>query len=122
MPTLQSIQSSPVRTTTVYTLDELKPHIPAWDQLAWKSPQMNPMLSPAWIDAFLRHRLGAHERWFCIFAYIADELVGVLPVIVTPHPILGQQRPLLRTPSDTFMTFSGDIALAPNHTLKAVPA
>ena len=118
----QSFRSWPVRTTTVYDINELKPHIPAWDQLAWKCPQMSSMLSPAWTDAFLRHRLAANESWFCIFAYIADELIGVLPVIVTPHPILGQQRPLLRTPSDAFMTFSGDIALAPNQTLKALPA
>jgi hypothetical protein len=118
----QSIRSYPVRTTTVYKLDELKPHIPAWDRLAWKAPQMSPMLFPAWVDAFLRHRLAANERWFCVFAYIGDELIGVLPVIVTPHPILGQQRPLLRTPSDDFMTFSGDIALAPSQALRAFPA
>jgi CelD/BcsL family acetyltransferase involved in cellulose biosynthesis len=111
-----------VRTIAVYNIDELAPHIPAWDRLTWETPQRIPTLSSVWVDAFLRHRLAANEKWFCIFAYTGDELIGVLTVIVSPHPILGKHRPLLRTPADAFMTTSGDIALAPNQAAKALSA
>jgi hypothetical protein len=116
------IAPHPVRTTVVYKLEELPPHLAAWDRLAWKAPQRIPVLSPLWVDAFLRHCLAANEKWFCIFAYAGDELIGVLPVISAPHPILGPQRPLLRTPADSFMTASGDIALAVDQAAMALAA
>jgi hypothetical protein len=45
---------------------------------------------------------------------MGDQLVGVLPVIVTPHPSLGQFGPTLRTPADAH-TPSGDVLLALDH-------
>jgi CelD/BcsL family acetyltransferase involved in cellulose biosynthesis len=118
----QGITPYPVRTTTIYKLDDLAPHIPAWDRLAWDAPQRIPTLFPAWVDAFLRHGLAANERWFCVFAYSGDELIGVLPVIVPSYSILGQQRPLLRTLTDPFITSSGDILLAPDQAVEALTA
>jgi CelD/BcsL family acetyltransferase involved in cellulose biosynthesis len=110
-----------VRTVSVHDFEALTPHLAAWDRLAWKSPQKIPTLLPEWIDAFLRHRVAANERWLCSFAYAGGELIGVLPVIISPHPILGHQTPTLSTPFDSF-TPSGDIALAPDHAAEALQA
>jgi hypothetical protein len=48
-------------------------------------------------------------------------LIGVLPVIVSPHPILGASRPVLRTPHDA-LTPSGDIVLAAEYARPALRA
>jgi hypothetical protein len=90
------------------------PHFSAWDQLANRAPQQIPTLLPGWIDAFLHHRLQSNERWLCCFAYREGALIGVLPVVITPHPFFGIGRPILRTPSDD-LTPSGDVLLAPEH-------
>jgi CelD/BcsL family acetyltransferase involved in cellulose biosynthesis len=110
-----------VRTVSVHDFEALTPHLAAWDRLAWKSPQKIPTLLPEWIDAFLHHRVAANERWLCSFAYAGGELIGVLPVIISPHPILGHRQPLLSTPFDSF-TRSGDIALAPDRAAEALQA
>ncbi|WP_201835051.1 GNAT family N-acetyltransferase [Microvirga zambiensis] len=111
-----------IRTTTVRDFDALAPHVLAWDRLAWESPQNGWTLLPGWVDAFLRHQLKPNENWFCSFAYAGDRLVGVLPVIVTPHALLGHRSPQLRTPSDERMDNSGDIALAPGCAAVALKA
>lgn len=110
-----------ITTTTVRDFDGLAPHLAAWDELAWAAPQKIANLLPAWTDAFLRHRLGPDERWLCSFAYSGSTLIGVMPVIVSPHPILGPARPVLRTPHDA-LTPSGDIVLAPGHAETALRA
>jgi CelD/BcsL family acetyltransferase involved in cellulose biosynthesis len=114
--------SQSIRTATVRDFDALTPHIPAWDRLASEAPQNVPTLLPGWVDAFLRHQLKPNERWFCSFAYIGDSLVGVLPIIVTPHPLLGRRWPQLRTPYDKRTTHSGDVVLAPDSAVVALKA
>lgn len=101
--------SSPqlLRTVTVRDFDALAPHIAAWDRLAWEAPQNVWTLLPGWAEAVLRHQLKPNEKWFCSFAYIGDRLVAALPLIVTPHPLLGRRFPQLRPVSD-------DIVLAPD--------
>jgi CelD/BcsL family acetyltransferase involved in cellulose biosynthesis len=103
-----------LRTITVRDFGALAPHHAAWDRLACEAPQKLPMLLPGWIDAFLRHRLKASQHWLCCFAYVGERLVGVLPVIVTPHWLLGASRPYLSTPIDAH-TPSGDVLLASEH-------
>jgi hypothetical protein len=110
-----------IDTITVRSLDALIPHVSQWDQLAWRAPQKIPNLLPAWIDAFLRHKLTPNERWFCSFAYFGDRLVGVLPIIVTPHPLLGSSWPILRTPLDVH-TPSGDVLLDRDYAAAAFKA
>jgi CelD/BcsL family acetyltransferase involved in cellulose biosynthesis len=107
-----------LRTITAHDFNALTPHIAAWDRLASESPQRIPTLLPGWVDAFLRHRLKPGERWLCSFAYDGDELVGALPIIASPHPVLGCRWPILTTPFDKF-TPSGDIPL---RACRAVPA
>ena len=112
-PCAAGLNENPIKTVTVRDFDTLASYVPAWDHLAQKAPQKIATLLPGWVDAFLRHRLKPNERWFCSFAYAATELVGVLPVVITPHPILGIRWPLLRTPSDGYYTtLSGDIVLS----------
>ncbi|WP_187390167.1 GNAT family N-acetyltransferase [Aurantimonas sp. DM33-3] len=103
-----------IRTVTVRDLEGLSDHAEAWDRLAWSAPRALPSLLPAWIEAFFRHQIKPHEGWFCSFAYRLEELVGVLPVVVKPHPLFGRAFPLLQTPFDN-LTNSGDIALASEH-------
>ncbi|WP_404289331.1 GNAT family N-acetyltransferase [Microvirga sp. RSM25] len=100
-----------MRTVTVRDIEAMAPHLDAWDHLAWEAPQGLPTLLPDWVDAFLQHKLSPGEHWLCCFSYIGDRLVGVLPVIITPHRILGSSWPTLRTPSDAH-TPSGDVLLA----------
>ena len=109
-----------LRTVTASSYEQLSQHKHAWNHLAWSSPQKLPTFFPNWVDAFLRNRRTTKENWLCIFAYLGDKLVGVLPIIVSPHPILGQRHSRLRTPSDDFMTHSGDIALDPEHAQTAL--
>jgi hypothetical protein len=110
-----------VRVVTARRFDDLAPHAEAWDRLARQAPQMIPSLMPGWVDAFLRHRLRPGEQWLCCFAYSANALVGVLPVVVMPHPVFGLAKPLVRTPSDD-LTPSGDVLLAPDHAAVALRA
>ncbi len=109
-----------LQTVTVCDFEALKPHITAWDRLAWHAPQQIPTLLPAWANASFRRGLGPNERWICCFAYAGERLVGVLPVISTPHPLLGERWPLLRTSNRH--SPSGDVLLAPNHAAEALQA
>lgn len=87
----------------VRTLDVLAGHAEPWNRLASSSPQQAPMLSYAWMSAYFEHRLQPGESWFCLFAYDDSELVGVLPVVVSPRPggpLAGGARTVLRTPYD----------------------
>jgi CelD/BcsL family acetyltransferase involved in cellulose biosynthesis len=121
--TTRGFSSAPledVRTMTVRDLDGLQPHREAWDRLAWEAPQGLATMLPAWVEATFRYGLWPHWRWMCCFAYAGERLIGVMPVVITPHPILGHRRPLLRTYSK--LTTSGDIALAPDCAAEALKA
>jgi len=72
---------SPVRVHEVHSVEELAGHRAAWDALALAGPEQLPMLSYAWVATFLEHRLAPGQAWRCLFAYVGDELVGVLPVV-----------------------------------------
>ena len=109
-----------LQTMAVRRHEDLRPHLSAWDALAWRAPQQNPCLMPAWAEAGFRHALGSDKRWLCIFAYAGDRLVGVLPVYVSPHPALGHTCPLIST-CDHHAP-SGDILLAPDRPAEALAA
>ena len=121
LPEVQRRPPETMRTVSVSDFEALTPHLAAWDDLAWHAPQRIPNLLPAWIDAYLRHRLAPNESWICSFAYLGDRLIGVMPLVVTPHPIFGRSRPVLYTPYDA-LTPSGDVVLAPDHAALAINA
>ena len=92
-------------------LDALEPHADAWDRLALEAPVRMPMLSHAWVASHLEHFVGPGESWRCLFAYEGPRLVGVLPLVRSPHPRLGDFRPVLHAPHDLH-TLTGDALLA----------
>jgi CelD/BcsL family acetyltransferase involved in cellulose biosynthesis len=119
-PAFPDASSSMMRTMTVQDLDALQPHVRAWDRLGRDAPQRLATLLPSWADACFRHGPEPKERWLCIFAYAGDRLVGVLPLIVGAHPILGLARPVLRT-CDRHVTIE-TVALAPDQAGAALRA
>jgi CelD/BcsL family acetyltransferase involved in cellulose biosynthesis len=67
-------------------------HVAAqWDVLATVSRQRLPMLSHAWVAAHLEFCLASDDRWLCAVAWDKGRLVGVLPVLVRPHPWFGDR-------------------------------
>jgi CelD/BcsL family acetyltransferase involved in cellulose biosynthesis len=109
---VSAARTGDVKVVTAHEFPDLSSHRAAWDRLAWDAPQRVPTILPAWVESSLRHGLRPSERWFCVFAYRGDLLVGVLPVIVTPQLLLGSARPRLRTIYDGVTTFTGDIPLS----------
>src|SRR5205085_1505719 len=89
-----------IETVTARSFADLDAHLSAWDDLASRLPQQISTVLPSWTSAFLRHRLKPHETWLCSFAYADGKLIGVLPLIIAPHNILGKACPLLRTVFD----------------------
>ncbi len=96
---------------TARTLEELRLHADRWNRLALESPQQLPMSSHAWVLSYFEECLEVGESWFCLFAYEGAELVGVLPLVVTPRVVLAFKLPLLRTPWG-LQTFSVDVLAA----------
>lgn len=91
-------QTFPIR--IIRSLEELEKYQDGWNTLALQAPQRSPMNSWAWLSAYFEKRLEKPERWYCVIAGTADNLLGVLPVIVSPGKLLGKPAPILRTPGD----------------------
>ena len=105
------VPRGPITVSNVETLDGLRPHADAWDRLALAAPQRLPMLSHAWVSAFLAHRVPPTSSWRVLVARRDEEVVGVIPLVRTPHEQLGAARPRLRLPRGVY-TRSGDAVLA----------
>ncbi len=99
------------RIELVQSLEGLAAHVDAWDRLALKAPQNLPAISSAWVTAFFEHQLQKSESWRCFFVYDGDDLVGVLPIVITPNRLLGLKRPHLRTPQNSH-AYSVDFVVA----------
>jgi len=63
------------------TLGGLDRHGAAWDALVAATPSVSPVVSFSWMRAFLALRTAPSFRWTCLFAYAADRLVAVLPLV-----------------------------------------
>jgi len=87
-----------IRIEVVRDFDVLEPYADSWNRLALPAPQRTPMLSHAYITTYFEYLLEPGESWFCLMALQGDELLGVLPVVVTPARYAGFDRPLLRAP------------------------
>ncbi|MFC4175423.1 GNAT family N-acetyltransferase [Microvirga sp. GCM10011540] len=116
----RTIPSTGLRTVVVHDLEALRPHFDSWRRLALEAPQKLATLLPAWVDAGFRHGPEPGEYWFCCFVYLAERLVGVVPVIAGPHSVLGRSRPVLRT-CDRHVTMDR-ILLAPDQAGPALRA
>jgi len=87
-----------IELVVIRDIDSLQPYADAWNRLALRAPQKIPMLSHAYIITYLEHFLESNESWFCLMAVRGEELLGVLPVVITPARYAGIERPLLRAP------------------------
>ncbi len=105
------MRNSTITVEVVKTLDDLAGHADEWNQLALKAPYRLPMHSYTWVASHFEHCLGDNESWFCVFGYDGDELVGVLPLVVTHRRFIGFERPVLHTLSGN-QTISGDAVVA----------
>ena len=85
---------------TVRKLNDLAIHEHAWNQLTPSAPLSSPMMTYSWIAAYFQYRIASDEEWICIFCYSDDTLLGVLPLLVSTHDVLGFSWPVLRTPRD----------------------
>jgi len=97
---LSATKASSCTVVVVRDIEALATCADAWDRLAIEAVQRLPMLSHAWVTSYLEHSLRPGESWCCALAYEAETLVGVLPLVIAPHPLFGQLYPLLRTPHD----------------------
>lgn len=103
-----------VRILDVRTCDGLAAHEDAWNRLLLASPDASPMMSYAQISAFLETQLAEPESWLCLFAYEAERLLAVLPLIVARVAGLpGFKVLLLKTPYDIMHTGSVDCLTLP---------
>ena len=93
-----SADSEKIRIEKIRSLDALKPYADDWNRLASKAPQRTPMLSYAYVATYLEYFLEPRESWFCLLALQGDDLVGILPVVITPAKSAGLELPLLRAP------------------------
>jgi hypothetical protein len=69
------------RIADVRTAGDLASHREAWAELLLQSPAASPTLSYPHLSAFFETQVLPSETWMCLFAYQADRLVGVLPLI-----------------------------------------
>jgi CelD/BcsL family acetyltransferase involved in cellulose biosynthesis len=95
-----SIERQPPNNITVEIvtdLEALNRHQLAWDQLALAAPRPIPMSAAAWIIPYLKYRLRKDEHWAVAFAFDGSDLVGVLPLLICPHRVLGMDSVRLRT-------------------------
>jgi hypothetical protein len=100
-------ESGNLRIVEVDTFPELACHADAWAELLLQSTAASPMSSYPWISAFFETRLMPGEKWFCLFAYEEDRLIGVLPLI----SVCSRKLPFLRlfkVPHDLLHTASVD--------------
>jgi CelD/BcsL family acetyltransferase involved in cellulose biosynthesis len=87
-----------LRVEVVSTLEKFAPLAGDWNALAAGAPQKLPMLSHAWVASYLEHQLEPGEVWSCLLAYEGQRLVGVLPLLTSPHSLLWLKNLRLRTP------------------------
>ncbi|MFV1958965.1 MAG: GNAT family N-acetyltransferase [Planctomycetota bacterium] len=117
-PSPSSPRAAPAPEVRVVVVDgeveALDDHAAAWAALGrMQLPgAVLPFMSLPWVAAHFLHKLEAGETWRCHLAYAGEDLVGVMPLVRTPHRLLGSRRPWLRVPANFYLT-DGRPLLAP---------
>ncbi|PKN64377.1 MAG: hypothetical protein CVU57_15010 [Deltaproteobacteria bacterium HGW-Deltaproteobacteria-15] len=101
--------------------NHLSSYSDSWNKLAFDAPQKLPTLSYAWVASFYEHMLLPGESWLCLMAMEGEELVGVLPVVISPHRVFGLKRPNIMAPHNSH-TFSVDFLAAGGIEHQVLPA
>ena len=94
----------------IRALSDLELHAAAWDNLVASLPEQMPFSSHAWIATFLQYRLSPERQWCCMLAYEGSELVGVLPLIITPCRVCGFPSHQLQNPKGAHTRSVGLVA------------
>lgn len=115
------IEQNGINIEIVRCLETLIRHAPAWNSLYWQVPLALPMLSFPWVISHLEHQLQPNEKWFCLLAYEGRNLIGLLPVVVTPGPLSRVRPPIFRAPFNKH-TYSGDFLTARGREHDVIPA
>ncbi len=87
-----------LRVESVRTLEELDAHADAWNLLALNNSNQHPVLTHAWISAYLKTSMKPNMSWFCLFAFDGQKLVGVLLLLSRETRFFGRKCLLLHTP------------------------
>ncbi len=87
-----------LRVEDVRTFEELDKYSDEWNLLALNASQEHPVLTHAWISAYLKTSLNEGETWFCLFVFDNNAMVGVLPLLSRESRFLGKKYLLLSTP------------------------
>jgi hypothetical protein len=95
---VEAKMSKTIDVKLIRSLEDLGPHAEAWDKLVGRQPEQIPFNSHAWIATYLQKRLTDKDRWCCMLAYEGSELIGVLPLIITPRKVFGFSRWQLQNP------------------------
>lgn len=98
-----------------------QPWAAQWNALAAKTPQAQPSLSHAWVDAFAYALMPEDGDLRCVLALYGDILAGVLPLVVRENrswPITTQS---LSTPYHEHSAF-GDLLVEARWASDVVPA
>lgn len=95
-----SSSAGPIMVEIVSDLDDLAPHADAWNQLALTAAPKLPTCSWAWLSCYFEHRVASNESWTCLFAYIGDQLLGVMPLHKKYRRIFGVPWSVLSLPKD----------------------
>ncbi len=88
-----------IKIEAVSSLDNLKSHEGAWNEMARHSPHRLPMVSYDWVSSRFETQLEEDEGWFVLFAYKKESLIGVLPVELKLKKSLGISRHIMITPA-----------------------
>lgn len=105
---------------TITSPEGLEALAPEWEALAECAAQGLPMLSHAWQRSVFDHLLEDEERWAVVTARQGRRLVGVMPIVVTPHAVLRGLRPRVRVVWKT-PTAHGDLLVETGRAPVALP-
>ncbi len=98
-----------------------QPWAAQWNALAAKTPQPQPMMSHAWVDAFAYALLPADGDLRCVLALYGDILAGVLPLVVRESRLWPITMQSLSTPYHEHSAF-GDLLVDARWASDVVPA
>ena len=110
-----------LRLEVIDSFETLNNYADDWNRLAFEAPHRLPTISYAWVSSYIEYLLLPGETWCCILAFDNDQLIGLLPVIISPHHLLGLNRPRIRAPQNKH-TYSVDFVCTGGREKEVIPA
>lgn len=95
-------------------LADIAPYAGRWNQLCASLPHQNPLMSHTWLSTYFEYCTDDFLHWSVICAFQANELVGILPVILINNRRYGLSFQEISLPFNS-ETMSVDMVIAPQH-------